>query len=130
MPGTSVQKCIDVTYTGNIDPLLVKIYATAPPTGTLGTYLNLTIDVGDDTTDAFGSCTTFGGGVNGSTNVHTGTLAGFASDHPDYAGKVHHLGPHRHGAGQDLPFHRLGAGQPLRRGAHLDLRILVGTRTS
>ncbi len=85
MPGTSVQKCIDVTYTGNIDPLLVKIYATAPPTGTLGTYLNLTIDVGDDTTDAFGSCTTFGGGVNGSTNVYTGTLAGFASDHPDYA---------------------------------------------
>ena len=84
MPGTSVQRCIDVTYTGNIDPLLVRIYATAPPTGTLGTYLNLTVDVGDDTTDAFGSCTNFGA-VGGSTNVYTGTLAGFAAAHPDYA---------------------------------------------
>lgn len=84
VPGTSVQKCIDVTYTGNIDPLLVKIYATAPPTGTLGTYLNLTVDVGDDTADAFGTCTNFGA-VGGSTNVYTGTLAGFAGAHPDYA---------------------------------------------
>ena len=82
MPGTSVQRCIDVTYTGNIDPLLVRIYATAPPTGTLGTYLNLTVDVGDDTADALGSCTDFGAG---STNVYTGTLAGFATAHPDYA---------------------------------------------
>ena len=31
MPGTNLEKCIDVTYNGNIDPLLVKIYATAPP---------------------------------------------------------------------------------------------------
>jgi hypothetical protein len=84
MPGTNVQRCIDVTYTGNIDPLLVRIYATAPPTGTLGTYLNLTVDVGDDTADAFGSCTNFGA-VGGSTNVYTGTLAGFAAAHPDYA---------------------------------------------
>ncbi|MDP9407968.1 MAG: hypothetical protein M3P95_08890 [Actinomycetota bacterium] len=84
MPGTSVEKCIDVTYTGNVDPLLVKIYATAAPTGTLGTYLDLTVDVGDDTADAFGSCTNFGA-VGGSTNVYTGTLAGFAAAHPDYA---------------------------------------------
>lgn len=84
MPGTNVEKCIDVTYNGNIDPLLVKIYATAAPTGTLGTYLNLTVDVGNDTADAYGTCTNFGL-VGGSTNVYTGTLAAFASSHPDYA---------------------------------------------
>lgn len=83
VPGTSVQRCIDVTYTGNIDPLPVKLYATAAPTGTLGTYLDLTVDVGDDTADAFGSCTNFGA-VGGSTNVYTGTLATFAGAHPDY----------------------------------------------
>jgi hypothetical protein len=84
MPGTNVEKCIDVTYTGNIDPLLVKLYATAAPTGTLATYLNLTVDVGADTADAFGTCTNFGV-VGGSTNVYTGTLAAFASAYPDYA---------------------------------------------
>ena len=84
LPGTDVQKCIDVTYTGNIDPLLVKLYATAAPTGTLATYLNLTVDVGNDTADAFGTCTNFGL-VGGSTNVYTGTLAAFASAYPDYA---------------------------------------------
>jgi hypothetical protein len=85
MPGTSVTKCIDVTYTGTVDPLPVKIYATTPPTGTgLQTYLNLTVDVGDDTADAFGTCTNFGL-VGGSTNVYTGTLQGFATAHPDYA---------------------------------------------
>lgn len=84
MPGTNIEKCIDVTYNGNIDPLLVKIYATAAPTGTLGTYLNLTVDVGNDTADAFGTCTNFGL-VGGSTNVYTGTLAAFAGSHPDYA---------------------------------------------
>lgn len=84
LPGTNVEKCIDVTYNGNIDPLLVKLYATALPTGTLGTYLSLTVDVGNDTADAFGTCTNFGL-VGGLTNVYTGTLAAFASSHPDYA---------------------------------------------
>jgi hypothetical protein len=84
MPGTNVTKCIDVTYVGNVDPLPVKLYATAPPTGTLSTYLNLTVDVGDDTADAFGTCTNFGL-AGGSTNVYTGTLAAFATAYPDYA---------------------------------------------
>lgn len=84
MPGTNVQKCIEVTYTGNIDPLPVQIYATSAPTGTLATYLNLTIDVAAANGDAFGTCTNFGL-VGGSTNVYTGTLAGFASTYPSYA---------------------------------------------
>jgi len=85
MPGTSVEKCIEVTYTGNIDPLLVQLYATTPPTGSLAPYLNLTIDVADENDDAFGTCTSFGAD-GGSTNVYTGTLAAFTTAHPDYAG--------------------------------------------
>jgi hypothetical protein len=84
VPGTSISKCIDVTYSGTVDPLPVKVYATTPPTGTLQTYLNLTIDVADDNADAFGTCTNFGM-VGGSTNVFTGTLQGFATTYPDYA---------------------------------------------
>ena len=83
VPGTNVDKCIDVTYTGNVDPLPVRLYATAAPTGGLASYLNLTVDMGDNTSDAFGVCTTFGN--SGSvTNVYTGTLAGFASAYPNY----------------------------------------------
>lgn len=85
MPGTNVQKCIEVTYTGNVDPLPVQIYASGAPTGTgLATYLNLTIDVAGANGDAFGTCTNFGL-VGGSTNVYTGTLASFASTYPSYA---------------------------------------------
>jgi hypothetical protein len=84
VPGTNVVKCIEVAYTGNIDPLPVKLYATTAPTGTLAPYLNLTIDVADANDDAFGTCTGFGAD-GGSTNVYTGTLADFATAHADYA---------------------------------------------
>ena len=84
LPGANVEKCIEVTYTGNIDPLPVKLYATAPPTGSLAPYLNLTIDVAAENDDAFGTCTDFGA-VGGSTNVYTGTLGAFATAYPDYA---------------------------------------------
>ena len=84
LPGVTVEKCIEVTYTGNIDPLMVKLYATAPPTNGLAPYLNLTVDVAAANDDAFGTCTDFGS-TGGSTNVYTGTLAAFATAHPDYA---------------------------------------------
>src|SRR3712207_6477433 len=44
MPGQIVEKCIEVTYAGNIDPQPVRMYATTAPTGALAPYLNLTID--------------------------------------------------------------------------------------
>src|ERR671929_1637124 len=59
MPGTNVDRCIDVTYTGTVDPTAVLLYVNAAPTGTLAPYLNLTIDVGADTADAFRTCTAF-----------------------------------------------------------------------
>jgi hypothetical protein len=84
LPNTNVTKCIEVTYTGNVDPMPVQLYATTVPTGTLAQYLNLTIDVAEENSDAFGTCTNFGL-PNGSTNVYTGTLGAFANAYPNYA---------------------------------------------
>src|SRR5215207_3182135 len=81
MPGTDVDRCIDVTYTGTVDPTAVLLYANAAPTGTLAPYLDLTVDVGADTGDAFRACT----GFTPSANVYTGTLATFAASHGAYA---------------------------------------------
>jgi hypothetical protein len=81
MPGTNVDRCIDVTYTGTVDPLPVLLYAAAPPTGTLAPYLNLTVDIGADTADPFTGCSTF----VSSGSVYSGTLDGFATTHSGYA---------------------------------------------
>ena len=81
MPGTNVDRCIDVTYTGTVDPTAVLLYINAAPTGTLAPYLNLTIDIGADTADAFRTCTAF---VSSAT-VYTGTLSDFATNHAGYA---------------------------------------------
>jgi hypothetical protein len=81
MPGANVDRCIDVTYTGSVDPTAVLIYISGAPTGTLAPYLNLTIDVGADTADPFRDCTSF----VPSGNVYTGTLSAFAAAHTGYA---------------------------------------------
>jgi len=82
MPGQTEQRCIDVTYTGNVDPLTVRLYSAGTPSGTLPQYLNLTIDYAADTTDGFRDCTNFP--VTGVTNVYTGTLQAFAAGHGTY----------------------------------------------
>jgi hypothetical protein len=81
MPGTTVDRCIDVTYTGTVDPTAVLIYASGAPTGTLAPYLDLTVEVGVDTPAGFRDCTGF---VSSST-VYTGTLSGVAAAHSGYA---------------------------------------------
>jgi hypothetical protein len=84
MPGTNLTRCIEVTYSGTVDPVPVKLYAAGTPTGTLAPYLDLTVDVAAANDDAFGSCTNFGA-VGGSAPVYTGTLGAFATSYPDYA---------------------------------------------
>jgi hypothetical protein len=81
MPGTNVDRCIDVTYTGSVDPTAVLLYINAAPTGTLGPYLNLTIDIGADTADPYRTCT----GFSSSSTLYTGTLADFAANRGSYA---------------------------------------------
>jgi hypothetical protein len=81
MPLTNVDRCIDVTYTGTVDPTAVLLYATGVPSGTLAPYLNLTIDIGNDTADAFGTCTAFAS----SSTLYSGTLSAFATARNSYA---------------------------------------------
>jgi hypothetical protein len=81
LPGANTDRCIDVTYTGSVDPTAVLLYASAAPTGTLAPYLDLTIDIGANTPDAFGTCTSF---VSSST-LYSGTLAAFATARAGYA---------------------------------------------
>ncbi len=81
MPGTPVVRCIDVTYTGTVDPLAVRLYAAGAPTGSLAPYLDMTVQVGTDPTPSFGDCT----GFVSSGTVWTGTLDDFATTHGTYA---------------------------------------------
>lgn len=59
VPGQSVTKCIVVTYNGTVaDPAAVKLYSGGDTdTGTLGDYLNVTIEEG--TGGSFSSCSGF-----------------------------------------------------------------------
>jgi hypothetical protein len=58
-PGSTGTKCIKVTYGGNITSGDVKLYAAAP-TGTLGTYIDMTIEMGPVAgAGTFADCTGF-----------------------------------------------------------------------
>src|SRR3712207_5736468 len=59
MPGSPQDRCIDVTYTGTVDPTAVLLYSSGAPTGTLAPYLDLTVEVGSDPTPNFRDCTGF-----------------------------------------------------------------------
>jgi hypothetical protein len=89
-PGSTGANCITVTYTGNL-AASVKLYATGY-TGTLGTYLNLTVEQG--TGGSFGSCTGFSAG----STLYTGTLSGFAGAKVDFASGVGSFAPSTNGA--------------------------------
>jgi hypothetical protein len=79
-PGETVQRCIRVTYQGNVDPVPVKLYA-ASTSGALAPYLDLAIEIGPDSGSAFGSCA----GFAPTGTVYSGTLAGFGSSATDFA---------------------------------------------
>jgi hypothetical protein len=68
-PGSTATKCITVTYSGNLASS-VKLYG-ASYTGTLGTYLNLSIDQGTGATNA--ACASY----SNTGSIYSGTLAGF-----------------------------------------------------
>ena len=76
-PGLTATRCIKVTYTGNVASG-VKVYATGY-TGTLGAYLDLTIELGAGGT--YADCTGFSPG----STIYSGTLAAFAAARTSYA---------------------------------------------
>jgi hypothetical protein len=78
--GSTGSKCIKVSYTGST-AAPVKLYA-ANLTGTLGTYLDLKVEIGSASgAGTFADCTGF---VANSTIYNPGTLAGFAGAYTNY----------------------------------------------
>jgi hypothetical protein len=80
IPGLAVERCIAVTFAGNVDVDSVRLYAAAT-TGTLAPYLDLTITMGAPATGPSNSCT----GFASSGTLFSGSLAGFAATHSTYA---------------------------------------------
>jgi hypothetical protein len=79
-PGDTVDRCITVTYSGDLDAD-VKIYLP-DAVGVLGQYVNMTVTPGSDPTPAFGDCTGF---TADGAALFTGTLAGFRTAHSGWA---------------------------------------------
>lgn len=77
-PGDGATRCIKVTYQGSLTPADVKVYGSTAGSG-LDAYLDTTIRLG--TGGSFASCLGF---VPTST-IYSGTLAGFAAAHSDWA---------------------------------------------
>ncbi len=96
VPGTVYDRCMELTYSGTLDVAPIRLYMGAAPTGTLGQYLNLVIDIGADTADAFGTCTSF----VSTGNLFSGTIDGFRTDHGSYAAGVQTWDPPGGGAAE------------------------------
>jgi len=91
-----IENCLRVTYDGTLDSD-VELYA-AGLTGTLGTYLDLQIEIGDggsfaSTATAAGTvpCSGFVADVGGP--IYSGTLASFAAARTDFGSGVGTWGP-------------------------------------
>lgn len=94
-PGSSLNRCIKVSYTGSLNPTAVKLYISGAPTGTLAQYLDMTVDIG--TGDAL-DCSDFAS----SSNLYTGTLGTFASTYTSYTNGL--LGWDPAGTGESKTF--------------------------
>jgi hypothetical protein len=87
MPGASQVRCIQVTYTGNIDPTAVRLYRSSAPTSdvpanNLAPYLNLTIESGSmPAATLFSGCS----GFSPTATEYSGTLDGFSTTRTSYA---------------------------------------------
>ena len=78
--GTTVDRCITVTYSGDLDAD-VKLYLP-DAVGALAQYVDMTVTPGTDATPSFGDCTGF---VADGAPLFTGTLQGFRNAHSGWA---------------------------------------------
>ena len=83
-PGTTVDECITVTYSGNLAADL-KVYLP-DAVGPLAQYVNVTLTGGSDPTPSFGDCTGFV--ADAGPALFTGTLAQFRADHSGWANGI------------------------------------------
>ena len=80
-PGDTVVGCIEVTYSGSLDPE-VRLFGAATAGTGLEAYLDLTVERGD------GDCTTFGASTAVWTNGVDGDMGVFFGSATDYASGV------------------------------------------
>ena len=78
--GTTVDRCITVTYSGDVDAD-VKLYLP-DAVGALAQYVDMTVTPGTDATPSFGDCTGF---VADGAPLFTGTLQSFRAAHSGWA---------------------------------------------
>lgn len=83
VPGQTVTRCIEVTYTGSADPEPVKLYASGADSG-LGQYLDVTVTEGSGST--FGDCGgTFVADPAQGAQIVSATLADFKTAHTNFS---------------------------------------------
>jgi predicted ribosomally synthesized peptide with SipW-like signal peptide len=78
--GTTVDRCITVTYSGDLDAD-VKLYLP-DAVGALAPYVTMTVTPGSDATPAFGDCAGF---VADGAPLFSGTLQSFRAAHTGWA---------------------------------------------
>ncbi len=78
--GTTVDRCITVTYSGSLDAD-VKLYLP-DAVGALAQYVDMTVTPGTDASPSFGDCTGFA--ADGAA-IFTGTLQAFRAAHNSWA---------------------------------------------
>src|SRR5688500_17583733 len=78
--GTTVDRCITVAYTGDLDAD-VKLYLP-DAVGALGQYVDMTVTAGTDATPVFGDCAGF---VADGTPIFDDTLQAFRAAHTGWA---------------------------------------------
>jgi hypothetical protein len=85
VPGQTETRCVNVTYEGSIaDPSGVKLYSAGyDDSGTLGSWLNITIEEGSGATNTACAGFTASGTIRSAV-----TLAAFDTGHTDYSNGV------------------------------------------
>jgi hypothetical protein len=83
-PGDTVTRCIEVEYTGSLNPGQVKLYSGGYTEvgGQLDDELDVRVRRGAATGDPFGDCTNY---VNGNGVFTNNSLSTFGTTHTDYA---------------------------------------------
>lgn len=74
-PGDSVERCIQISYTGTMDSTVALYMGT--PVGTVAPYVDMVVEAGTQTSPVFPDCT----GFTPDETLYTGTLAGFQTTH-------------------------------------------------
>jgi hypothetical protein len=81
LPGDTISKCVQVSYTSTPGLNSDVVLYMGTPIGSVGPYVDMTVDVGTQASPVFPDCT----GFASASNLFTGTLSGFQAAHNNAA---------------------------------------------